>query len=160
MALIPLVKSLTATGVQEINLSSIADYLFTLNLRAEFNKTCGSGTNWLKVPPIQLDDEGDAQNDPFNKNDDTNPAYTSENNGTNNVLKIISDTTPLNYVLKYLKFPLKVFLDPNNPLNNVNSEMPEFTHPFVFSRLTQTVYIAVLHILYELHLENSLSHLD
>ena len=128
MALIPLVRSVNGSNTSEINLSSIQGYLFTLNLRAEFNKLCGNGTSWEKVSPIQLDDEGENQNDPFNKNDDSNPGYTTENDGTNNLIKVISDNPMLNYVLKYLLFPPNVSLDPNNPANNVNSIMPEFTH--------------------------------
>jgi hypothetical protein len=127
-ALIPLVRQSTGAAVSEINLDLIPDLMFTLSLAGEFNLTCGTGTTWNKIYPIQLDDEFGNDKDPFNKIDDTNPGYTEGNNGTNNVATIISDNAPLNYVLKFLKRPIDVFLDENDPLNNVNSEMPVFTH--------------------------------
>ena len=126
--LLPFVRTTTGSNVSEIDLSAIPDYMFTLNLIGEFNKTCGSGTSMEKIYPLQLDDEGENQNDPFNKNDDSNPAYTEGNNGTINVLSIISDNAPLNYVLKYLMRAPDVFRDVNNPANNINSMFPEFTH--------------------------------
>ena len=126
--LISLVRRSIGTNVSTINLDLIQDYMFTLNLSGVFNKTCGTGTTTEAIKPLQLDDEFDSQNDPFNKNDDSNPAYTEENNGTNNVVLIISDNAPISYVLKYLKRPIDVFRDTQNPLNNISSEMPIFTH--------------------------------
>lgn len=126
--LLPLVRRTTGLNVSEIDLSAIQDYMFTLNLIGVFNKVCGKGTSTEKIYPLQLDDEGENQSDPFNKNDDSNPAYTEENNGTNNVLLIVSDNAPLSYTLKYLMRAPDVFRDVNNPSNNVDSIMPTFTH--------------------------------
>jgi len=126
--LIPLVRQSTGSNTSSINLDAIQEYMFTLALMGEFNKSCGNGTTWEKISPVQLDDVAENQHDPFNKNDDTNPGYTEGNDGTNNVISIISDNDPLNYTLKYLKRPTNVRLDRNNPSNNVNCELPEFTH--------------------------------
>lgn len=126
--LLPLVRKSVGSGVTEINYDAIADYMFTLSVRGEFKKKCGNGTKWAKVSPIQLDDEAENQNDPYNLNDNENPGYTEGNNGTNNVMYIVSTDAPVNYILKYLKSPKIVLRDENTPSNNVNSEMPKFTH--------------------------------
>ena len=126
--LLPLVRRTTGANVSEIDLSNIKDYMFTLNLIGVFNKKCGNGTNTEKIYPLQLDDEGENQKDPFNKNDDENPAYTEENNGTNNVLLIVSDNIPISYTLKYLMRAPDVFRDVNSPSNNVDCILPAFTH--------------------------------
>ena len=126
--LIPLVRSSSGVNLSTINLDLIQDFMFTLNLSGVFNKTCGTGTITEAIKPLQLDDVVEMQNDPFNRNGDDNPGYTEENNGTNNVVLIVSDNTPNSYVLKYLKRPRNVFRDVNNPSNNIDSEMPIFTH--------------------------------
>lgn len=126
--LLPLVRSSTGASVSEINLSAIPDFMFTLNLIGVFNKTCGAGTDTIKIYPLQLDDEAENQADPFNKNDDENPAYTTENDGTNDLIKIVSDNPPNSYTLKYLKRARNVVRDVNNPANNISSELPKFTH--------------------------------
>ena len=41
------------------------------------------------MPPIQLDDEVRNQLDPFNVNDDANPGYIQENDGTNNLMQFV-----------------------------------------------------------------------
>ena len=126
--LLPLVRRFTSSNSNEINYSNVPEYLFTLSLSGEFTNYCGKGTNWLKISPIQIDDEFENQDDPFNKSADDNPLYIEENNGTSNVLIVKSDTTPKNLLLKYLKYPVKVYRDINVPANNINSELPEFTH--------------------------------
>ncbi len=127
-ALIPLVRQTTGVNASEINLSIIPDFMFTLSLAGEFSEICGTETSWKKISPQQLDDEFENDNDPFNKNDDSNPGYIEQNNGSNDVAIIISTNPAINYVLKFLKRPVDVFLDENNPSNNVDSEMPQFTH--------------------------------
>lgn len=127
-ALIPLVRQTTGVNASEINLSIIPDFMFTLSLAGEFSEICGTETSWKKISPQQLDDEFENDNDPFNKNDDSNPGYIEQNNGSNDVAIIISTNPAINYVLKFLKRPIDVFLDENNPSNNVDSEMPQFTH--------------------------------
>lgn len=126
-ALQPLVRKSIGSGAV-VNLSSITDYMFTLSLKGEFPKKCGTGTEWNPIPPTQLDDTTENQKDPFNLNDNEFPSYTDTNDGTNNISSIISTTAPLNYVLMYLKRHVDVRLDESNPSNNVNSEMPVFTH--------------------------------
>lgn len=127
--LLPLVRIFTSSSnVSLVNLSGIVGYMFTLNLIAEFNKKCGTGTFKIKVTPLQLDDEAENELDPFNRSEDDNPTYVEYNNGTNNIAEVKSTNVPLLLFLKYLKMPVKVLLDVTNPANNVNSEMPEFTH--------------------------------
>lgn len=127
-ALLPLVRKTIGSNTSKINLDGIGDYMFTLSLKGEFKNKCGTGTVWEPISPLQLDDEAENQKDPFNVNDDENPGYTEENDGTNNVVLIVSENTPSNYVLKYLKRFTDVKRDDVNPSNNVNSVMPIFTH--------------------------------
>ena len=126
--LLPLVRQTTGSNVSTINLNAIPNYVFTLSLSGTFNKKCGVGQHTTSIEPFQIDDEAARLNDPFNKADDENPGYTERNDGTNNIVEILSDNPPLSYVLKYLKYPVKVFRDVNNSSNNVDSEMPPFTH--------------------------------
>jgi hypothetical protein len=126
--LLPLVRRQIGTNTSTINLDSIKDYMYTLNLMGQFKKVCGTGTELQKVSPLQLDDEGENEKDPFNKSADDNPLYTEENTGANNVILIMSDNTPASFILKYLKVPRQVFNDEDNPANNIDSEMPIFTH--------------------------------
>jgi len=126
--LLPLVRTSTGLATSIVNYSAIQDFMFTLSLSGIFNKVCGIGTSLKRVHPLQLDDEIGVESDPFNKSADDNPNYIEENDGTDNIAIIKSDTTPVSYSLKYLKIPLTVFRDINNPSNNINSEMPIFTH--------------------------------
>lgn len=127
--LLPLVRKFTsATNVSSINLSGISGFMFTLNLLAEFTKKCGTGTFITKVSPLQLDDEGENELDPFNKSEDDNPTYIEYNNGTDNIVEVKSTNAPKFLFLKYLMMPTVVLLDTANPSNSVNSIMPEFTH--------------------------------
>lgn len=134
--LIPLVKRKSFSNTSEIKLDSISDFMYALSLQGEFKKKCGSGTKMRKISPIQLDDELESQEDPFNVNDDENPGYTEENNSNGNVLLILSDNSPSTSVLKYLKRFTPVHNDELDPSKNVNSELPDFTHEDI-------VYIAV-----------------
>lgn len=135
--LLPLVRSMTVNNSAIVNYSAIQDFMFTLSLSGVFNKTCGTGTAFNKISPIQLDDYAEMQSDPFNKSADDNPNYIEINDGTNNIAEIKSDTTPISYTLKYLKFPRTVFLDVNNPANNIDSEMPIFTHDEIVNIATR-----------------------
>jgi hypothetical protein len=125
--LIPLVRVSTNISQNIVNLDAIPDFLFILNLRGIFSDGCG-GTKGERISPIRLDTEGEDDNDPFNKHDNDNPGYTEYNNGTNNIVDIQSDTDPVSITLKYLKRPRNVFLDEANPINTIESEMPEGTH--------------------------------
>jgi len=126
--LLPLVRKSSGVNTNIINYDNITNFMFTLNLMGVFKDTCGNGTTLREVTPLQLDDEGEQQLDPFNKSGNDNPLYTEENNGTNNVATILSDDIPTSYVLKYLKVPRVVKNDVINPANNIDSEMPIFTH--------------------------------
>jgi len=126
--LLPLVRTSAGANTSIVNYSLILDFMFTLSLSGIFNKVCGTGTALQKISPQQLDDIIEMESDPFNKSADDNPNYTEENNGTDDIATIISDTTPISYSLKYLKIPRTVFRDVNNPANNIDSEMPIFTH--------------------------------
>jgi len=105
--LLPVVRSnnFGNNPTPNINLSSIADFRYVLSLRGDYSNGCG-GTVTRKVPPIQLDDEVGNQLDPWNVNDDENPGYIQENDGSDNQILIISTNNPTNVVLKYLKTPV------------------------------------------------------
>ena len=131
--LLPLVRSTAGANTSIVNYGIIENFMFTLSLSGIFNKVCGVGTSLEPIRPIQLDDEIGMQKDPFNKSGDDNPQYIEENNGVDDIAIIKSDTTPLSYTLKYLKIPRTVFRDVDNPSNNINSEMPIFTHDEIVS---------------------------
>jgi len=126
--LLPLVRRSTSGTTSSINLSAISGFMFILNVLGVFTDVCGTTTTTRKISPLQLDDEGDNELDPFNRSANDNPTYTEENDGTNNIVLIKSDSAPVSYVLKYLMIPPRVLNDEAVPANNINSIMPEFTH--------------------------------
>ncbi len=110
--LLPLVRSINfgaTTAVPSINLSAptLVDFRYVLSLRGTYDDGCGNDIV-RAIAPIQLDDEVDNQLDPFNVNDDRNPGYIQENDGTNNLIQMISTNDPVNVTLKYLKTPVDV----------------------------------------------------
>ena len=127
--LIPLVRVSTAISGNIINIDSITDFLYILNLRGVFPDGCG-GERSEGIAPISLDTEGEDANDPFNNHtdDNTNPGYTEYNNGTNNIIDVQSKDNPVSISMKYLKKPRNVFLDEATPANSIQSEMPIGTH--------------------------------
>jgi hypothetical protein len=127
--LLPLVRSQSygAGSLSEVNLSSIVDFRYVLSLRGDFTNSCGAVTT-KAIAPVQLDDEVNNQLDPFNKNDDRSPGYVQENNGTSDLIKILSTTLPTNVILKYLKTPDDVKNDILNPALNINSELSVSSH--------------------------------
>ena len=131
--LLPLVRVVSAINSSTVNYSAVPEFMFTLSISGVFNKVCGEGTSTQSVHPLQLDDEFMVEKDPFNKSADDNPNYIEENTGVDSVAIIKSDTTPLSYTLKYLKIPRSVFRDIDNPINNIDSEMPIFTHDEIVS---------------------------
>lgn len=132
--LLPLVRRTTGVNTSTVNYTAIPQFMFTLSLGGVFDKVCGNGTSFESIAPLQIDDENEIQKDPFNRSANDNPLYTEENDGNgNDVALILSDTVPASYVLKYLKIPRTVFRDINNPSNNINSEMPIFTHDEIVS---------------------------
>mgnify|MGYP003108944859 CR=1 FL=1 len=130
--LLPLVKSNSygAAAISEIDLSALqatAGFRYVLSLRGIYTNSCG-GVTTRAIPPIQLDDEVNNQLDPWNINDDRNPGYTQENNGTANIIKIISTSNPTNVIIKFLKTPVDVLNDIVTPANNVNCELSSSSH--------------------------------
>lgn len=132
-----IVKVDTYTNVSTINLDAITKFMFVLDLSGQFPDVCGSGTVWRSIKAEQLQNIIENQNDPFNKNDDTKPAYVQYHNGTNRVIEIYSATTPTNVSLKYLKKPVDVLNDELTPANNINSELPEFVHEEIVRRAVE-----------------------
>lgn len=123
-----IVRTTNLGTVAQVNLTAITDFRYTLALKGTTPDSCGDLVS-RKISPIQWDDEAGNQNDPFNKNSDTNLGYVQENIvGTGNVLKILSDTTPTNVTLVYLKTPSNVLNDTVTPSNNVNCELPDSVH--------------------------------
>jgi len=131
--LLPLVRKSTGVNTAIVNYTAIPSFMFTLSLSGIFDKVCGNGTSFEKISPVQIDDDAEMQKDPFNKAANDNPQYTEENDGTNDVAIIQSDTVPASYILKYLEIPRTVFRDVNNPANNIDSIMPIFTHDEIVS---------------------------
>jgi len=126
--LLPLVRSISFVAqTPSINLSAITDFRYILSLRGELTDDCGV-LQIRAIPPIQLDDEVNNQDDPFNKNDNHNPGYTQENDGTSDLVLFVSTTDPQNLILKYLKTPVDVLNDINTPANNVDCELAESSH--------------------------------
>jgi len=122
--LLPLVRSQNFGTAQtpSINLSGITDFRYILSLRGDYPDGCG-GFVTRAIPPIQLDDEVRNQRDPLNVNDDRNPGYIQENDGTNSLVQMVSTTDPTNVILKYLKTPVDV-----NLAGNINCELSESSH--------------------------------
>lgn len=123
--LLPLVRSTTIVGpAPSINLSAINDFRYILSLRGDLIDNCGV-LRTKAIPPIQLDDEVNNQEDPFNRNDDENPGYTQENNGTDDLVLFVSTTDPENLILKFLKTP-----DPVSAtlIPNVDCELADSSH--------------------------------
>ena len=126
--LLPLVRSTTIAGpAPSIDLSAITDFRYILSLRGDLTDNCGV-LRTKAIPPIQLDDEVENQEDPFNRNDNENPGYTQENNGTSNLAIFVSTTNPSNLILKFLKTPVDVLNDLITPANNVNCELAASCH--------------------------------
>ena len=128
--LLPLVRSTSygANPITNINLSVITNFRYNLSLRGSYPNGCG-GYVTRPIPPIQMDDEVANQLDPFNRNDDVNPGYIQENNGIgSNLVQFISTNSPRNVILKYLKTPVNVVRDVNNPANDVNCELSSSSH--------------------------------
>ena len=123
-----IVRTVNLGTVAQVNLTAITDFRYTLALKGTTPDSCGKLVS-RKISPVQWDDEAGNQNDPFNKNSDTNLGYVQENIvGTGNVLKILSDTTPTNVTLAYLKTPVDVLNDLVTPASSVDCELPESVH--------------------------------
>jgi hypothetical protein len=116
-----LVRKATYTGVNQISLSDITDFVYVLSLGAKMT-VCGKSYN-RKVSKEQHDDEFENEVDPFNKTSDKNLKYLQYNNGTSNIISVKSNTMPDELYLTYLKYPVKVSL-----AGNVNCELNEVAH--------------------------------
>jgi len=132
-----IVKAQTYTNVSTIDLDAINKFMFVIDLSGLFPDKCGSGFVWRTIKAEQLQNIIENQNDPFNKNDDSNPAYIQYHNGTNRLIEIYSTTSPSNLNLKYLKKPVDVLNDEITPANNVNCELPEFVHEEIVRRAVE-----------------------
>tara|TARA_Y100000004_G_C8955948_1_gene430821 strand:+ start:4333 stop:4971 length:639 start_codon:yes stop_codon:yes gene_type:complete len=118
-----IVRTTNLGAVAQVNLTAITDFRYTLALKGTTPDSCGNLIS-RKISPVQWDDEAGNQNDPFNKNSDTNLGYVQENIvGTGNVLRILSDTTPTDVTLVYLKTPVDV-----DASANINCELPDSVH--------------------------------
>jgi hypothetical protein len=119
--LISLIRRSDFNNISVINLSNIPDLYYILSIIAEIND-CG---NLIKksVKPIQHDDFGKSQEDPFNRNDNENPGYLEINNGTDNLVEILSEDVPNKVSMVWLKIPRKIDLS-----TNTDCELPVITH--------------------------------
>jgi len=119
--LISLIRRSDFNNISVINLSNIPDLYYILSIIAEIND-CG---NLIKksVKPVQHDDFGKSQEDPFNRNDNENPGYLEINNGTSNLVEILSEDVPNKVSMVWLKIPRKIDLS-----TNTDCELPVITH--------------------------------
>jgi hypothetical protein len=119
--LISLVRRSEFTNTSVVNLTNIPDFYYVLSLIAEIND-CG---NLIKkaVIPVQHDDYAKTQEDPFHKNDNENPGYLEINDGTSNIIEVISEDVPNKLTMVWLKIPRKV-----NITSLIDSELPSITH--------------------------------
>ena len=123
--LLPLVRKISYSGINIINLTAISEFLYVLSLQAYVNDTCKpTGVRIEPVHPIQLDDFAGAERDPFNKTTDDNVGYTQYNDGAGaNTLEVHSTTVPNSIDLFYLKRPVDVSITVPT-----NCELPVSTH--------------------------------
>jgi hypothetical protein len=128
--LLTLVRTFVNTNTSTIATNTITpEFLFALNLSGDFDdNACGLPLKGEPIRPLQLDDYKSLMRDPFNKPTDENPSYIQRNNGTDNLIEVLSDTTPTRLELNYLKYPVAVFRDVAVPTNNVDSDLPAHTH--------------------------------
>jgi len=142
--LLPLVSTASFTNTSKINLNNITpEYMFALNLWGSFNDApCGPILR-ASIKPIQLDDYINIQSDPFNKPTDSSPIYIQRNDGTNDFIEIISETIPTTLELNYFRYPREIFVDPGNPFNNVNSDLPDYTHEEIVNLAVRKMLLTV-----------------
>jgi hypothetical protein len=132
-----IVKVQNYTNTKILDIDTITRFMFVLDLSGEFPNACKDGTVWRSIKAEQLQDITSNQNDPFNKNDDSKPGYIQYDNGTNRVVEIYSDSIPTNISLKYLQRPVDVLNDEQNPANNIDCELPVFTHEEIVRRAVE-----------------------
>jgi hypothetical protein len=122
--LLSLVRTFSVTNQSTIDLGTVPDFLFVLNISGKWEDGCEpSGERLESISPVALDKLAGSQADPFNRNDDSNPGYIQRNNGTTNLIEILSENTPVSLELNYLKIPVKVDFNAG-----IDSELPVGTH--------------------------------
>lgn len=137
--LLPLVRTFSVANQAQINLDVVPDFLYVLNISGEWASDCSpTGVSLESIRPVSLDKFAASQSDPFNKNDDSNPGYLQRNNGTNNLVEILSESTPQSLELNYLKLPQQV--DINGP---TNSDLPVSTHEEVVNIAVRKMMMVV-----------------
>jgi hypothetical protein len=142
--LLPLVRTAVVNNSSVINLDAIVPkFMFSLSLSADFdNAKCGA-LKGRSVKPIQIDDYISIQSDPFNKPSDAGPIYIQRNTGTANEIQVFSDTTPTRLELVYFKYPTTVLRDVTTPANNVDCDLPDYTHEEIVNLCVRKMFATI-----------------
>lgn len=112
-----------ASDIINLEVIPLADFLFVLRVECDITNSCGTKTG-IPVKPAQHDDFAEAQRDPFNKADDSNPRYLeSLNTLGERIIQVYSDNAPTTTRMVYLKQPVTV--DINTP---TDCNLPAHTH--------------------------------
>jgi hypothetical protein len=122
--LLPLVRTLSVTNQATIDLDAVPDFMFVLSVSGYWDDGCApNGSRLESLKPVSLDKYAESQSDPFNRNDDSNPGYLQRNDGTNNLIEVLSSTSPATLELNYLKLPQQVDI-----VTSTDSDLPVATH--------------------------------
>ena len=124
--LLHLYKKYSVLNSQTINLTSnVTDFMFLLSINGKFRKDCNGVITYpvVNIRPAEFDDIDVMQNDPFNKGVDSDPTYTFDVSGANKLIKVFSDTVPVELSIVYLKTPQVINSD-STP--SVVFEAPDF----------------------------------
>ena len=124
--LLHLYKKYSVLNSSTINLTTnVTDFLYLMGINGKFRKDCNNVISYhtVNVRPAVFDDIDVMQNDPFNKGIDEDPTYTFDVSGASKLIKVYSDTTPVELSIVYLKTPQVINSD-STPL--VQFEAPDF----------------------------------
>lgn len=123
--LVKIIRTTTVTASDTINLTSITNFMRVASVIGTFNDVNCVG-NVLNVPvrAARLND-GHIENNPFTDGINSDPYYKQYNDGTNSILKVKSETTPLSLLMYYLKVPVNVNSQ-GTPV--VEFELPSYVH--------------------------------
>lgn len=120
----PLTRKVTVTGVSSFQkLATCPDFMLFTSFLGTFTDSCGN-VQQVPIAPLQ-DDDGRVYQDPFWKPDNITPWYEEVFDTTANaeVVTILSETTPTNIVIRYLKEPRPVDF-----ATNTMTDLPELIH--------------------------------
>jgi len=122
-----LVRKYSAGSSTSINLDSIDNLMYIVQVKGIYTNSCGK-EKIEPIVPIQLDDEVELENDPlFDLGKETKGYIETYENGFRELI-INSDDVLTNIEIRYIKKPRLVSRDVNVPANSVDSELPIHVH--------------------------------